>query len=332
MKFERSEVRTGIFFVATFGLLLGVVLLLTAPGLFRSLKEFEVFFDNAGGLKPGASVNLGGRKIGQVLQIDSPVPRALRPTQHPDYEVLVKIRVDSSARVYRDAVARMGSNGLLAEMMIDFVQGNEESGVAERGSTFIGERQLDVSSVAAKAIKTLEPVAAAAESTLKDLKVTIGTLNAFFGQGFDLQASIANIRRVGENFASLSGKDGSLGLALENIRVLTEKLASEDGALSQTLKKARDAMEQLSKDKALEKTLANLRGLTDRADRIISGLGPKLEQSMTNFEQFTDTLKRQPWRIIYPTTKTYPADQPGTSPAATPKPAVRKAVPVKKKS
>lgn len=330
MKFERKEVRTGIFFVATFGLLLGVVLFLTAPGLFRPLKEFEVFFDNAGGLKPGASVNLGGRKIGQVLEIDSPVPRVLRPTQHPDFEVLVKIRVDRSARVYNDAVARMGSNGLLAEMMIDFVQGNEESGLAQRGSTFIGERQLDVGSVAAKAIKTLEPVAAAAESTLKDLKVTIGTLNAFFGQGSDLQASISNIRRVGENFAAVSGKDGALGLSLENIRALTEKLGAEDGPLMQTLKKARDAMAQLSKDNALEKSIANLRAVTDRADRLLSTLQPKLNQTMTNVEELTDTLKRQPWRIIYPTTKKYPADD--APPAPTPKPAGRKAVPVKKKS
>ena len=327
MKFERSEIRTGVFFVATFGLLLGVVLFLTAPGLFRSLKEFEVFFDNAGGLKPGASVNLGGRKIGQVLAIESPVPKAIRPTQHPDFEVLVKIRVDRSAKVYRDAVARMGANGLLAEMMIDFVQGNEESGLAERGSTFIGERQLDVSSVAAKAIKTLKPVAAAAEATLKDLKVTIGTLNGFFGQGSDLQASISNIRRVGENMASISSKEGSLGVALENVRVLTERLASEDGPLTQALKKARDAMDQLSKDNALQKTLANIRTASERLERLLTGLQPKLNQTATNAEQLTDTLKRQPWRIIYPTTKDYPADT--AAPAPTPAP--RKAVPAKRK-
>ncbi len=324
MKFERSEVRTGIFFVSTFVLLLGVVLFLTAPGLFRPLKEFEVFFDNAGGLKPGASVNLGGRKIGQVLDIESPVPKAIRPTQHPDFEVLVRIRVDRSAKVYRDAVARMGSNGLLAEMMIDFVQGNEESGLAERGSTFIGERQLDVSSVAAKAIKTLEPVAAAAEATLKDLKVTIGTLNGFFGQGSDLQASISNIRRVGENMAAISSKEGSLGVAMENVRVLTERLASDDGPLTQALKKARDAMDQLSKDNALQKTLANIRSVSERLERILAGLQPKLSETATNAAQLTDTLKRQPWRIIYPTTKDYP-------PEAAPTPTPRKAVPAKKK-
>ena len=334
MKFERTEVRTGIFFIATFGLLLGVVLFLTAPGLFRPLKEFEVFFDNAGGLKPGASVNLGGRKIGQVIAIESPVPKVLRPTQHPDYEVLVKIRVDRNAKVYRDAVARMAANGLLAEMMIDFVQGNEESGLAQRGDTFIGERQLDVSSVAAKAIKTLEPVAAAAESTLKDLKVTISTLNAFFGQGSDLQASIANIRRVGENIAVLTNKDGTLGLALENIRAMTEKLASEDGPLNQTLRKARDAMEQLSKDKALEKTLANMRAATARLESLLAGVQPKLSQTATNVEQLTDTLKRQPWRVIFPVTKKYPEDEArnaaATRPAPKPTPPPRRAVRVKK--
>jgi virulence factor Mce-like protein len=333
MKFERTEVRTGIFFVATFGLLLGVVLFLTAPGLFRPLKEFEVFFDNAGGLKPGASVNLGGRKIGQVLEIESPVPKVLRPTQHPDYEVLVKIQVDRNAKVYRDAVARMGANGLLAEMMVDFVQGNEESGLAQRGDTFIGERQPDVGSVAAKAIKTLEPVAAAAESTLKDLKVTISTLNGFFGQGSDLQASIANIRRVGENIAVLTNKDGTLGLALENIRGMTEKLASEDGPLNQTLKKARDAMDQLGKDKALEKTLANAKAATARLNALLGGVQPQLTQTATNVEQLTDTLKRQPWRVIFPVTKKYPEDDlpkptPTPPPKAKPKPtpAPRKAV------
>ena len=325
MKFERTEVRTGIFFVATFGLLLGVVLFLTAPGLFRPLKEFEVFFDNAGGLKPGAAVNLGGRKIGQVLEIESPVPKVLRPTQHPDYEVLVKIQVDKNARVYRDAVARMGAFGLLAEMMVDFVQGNEESGLAQRGDTFIGERQPDVGSVAAKAIKTLEPVAAAAESTLKDLKVTISTLNGFFGQGSDLQASIANIRRVGENIAVLTNKDGTLGLALENVRAMTEKLAAEDGPLNQTLKKARDAMEQLSKDKALQKAIANLRDSSARLESILSDVKPKLSQTATNAEQLTDTLKRQPWRVIFPVTKKYPEDNlPKATPTPTPPP--RKAV------
>ncbi len=336
MKFERTEVRTGIFFVASFAkqLLLGVVLFLTAPGLFRPLKEFEVFFDNAGGLKPGASVNLGGRKIGQVLEIESPVPKVLRPTQHPDYEVLVKIQVDRNAKVYRDAVARMGATGLLAEMMVDFVQYVEEAGLAQRGDTFIGERQPEHSPRSPpSAIKTLEPAAAAAESTLKDLKVTISTLNTFFGQGSDLQASIANIRRVGENIAVLTNRlTARSAWRSRNVRAMTGKLASEEGPLNQTLKKARDAMDQLGKDKALEASSRTSKAATARLNALLSGVQPQLTQTATNVEQLTDTLKRQPWRVIFPVTKKYPEDDlPKTTatpapPKPKPTPAPRKAV------
>jgi hypothetical protein len=31
----------------------------------------------------------------------------------------------------------------------------------------------------------------------------------------------------------------------------------------------------------------------------------------TNLEQATDTVKRQPWRLIFPVTKKYPSPSPG---------------------
>lgn len=306
MRFERTEIKTGIFFVLTFGILLLVVLYLAAPDVFKQRREFEIFFDNAGGLKPGAAVNLAGRKIGQVISIESPVAKKLRP--RPDMEVLAILRVDASARVFRDASARMVAYGLLAELQIDFVRGNEESGLAESGTTFIGEREGSINDSASKAIKTLEPVAAAAEATIKDLRVTVGTLNAFFGQGSDLQASITNIKRVGENLGHLTEKDGALGLAIENIRVLSGKLASDTGSLMQTLAGLKEATDQLTKKKQLEQTLASLRAAAAKAERLIGGLEPKLAGTLRNVEQLTDTLKRQPWRVIWPSTKKYPED------------------------
>ncbi len=325
MRFERSEIKTGVFVVATFGLLLLVVLYLSAPGIFRDEKEFEIFLDNTGGLKPGAAVNLAGRKIGQVLSIESPVPKKLRPTSQPTYEVLVSLRVDATARVYRDASARIVAFGLLAEYQVDFVKGNEESGLAERGSTFIGEREGSLTDAAAKAIKTLEPVALAAETTLKDLRVTIGTLNGFFGQGSELQTSITSIRHVGENITMLTAKDGSLGIALENIRQLTGKLAADKGDLMVTLAKLKDAADQLVAKRQLAEAISNLRGFAEGANRALAKLEPALSSTLHNMEQLTDTLKRQPWRVIFPVTKKYPDDN---APRATPTPASkpRKAV------
>jgi hypothetical protein len=34
----------------------------------------------------------------------------------------------------------------------------------------------------------------------------------------------------------------------------------------------------------------------------------KMSDAIKNADQFTDTIKRQPWRLIWPSTKTYPED------------------------
>src|SRR5262247_4334668 len=61
MQLERNEILTGL------------LVLLGAPGLFRPLVTYRIYFDNAAGIKQGAPVMLAGRKIGQVQKLYSPV-------------------------------------------------------------------------------------------------------------------------------------------------------------------------------------------------------------------------------------------------------------------
>jgi hypothetical protein len=41
----------------------------------------------------------------------------------------------------------------------------------------------------------------------------------------------------------------------------------------------------------------------------ISSLGPDLTETGENVRDLTDTVKRQPWRLVWPTTKKYPEDE-----------------------
>src|SRR5437660_10383018 len=75
MQLQRNEVLTGLLVVATLAVLTGILVLLGAPGLFRPLTTYKIYFDNAAGIKLGAPVLLAGRKIGQVAQLYSPVSR-----------------------------------------------------------------------------------------------------------------------------------------------------------------------------------------------------------------------------------------------------------------
>src|SRR5580704_9956730 len=101
MQILRNEIRTGILVILTIGLTVGVVLYLSAPGLFRPVVHYKIFFDDAAAIKPGASVMLAGRKIGTVEYIQSPVPMAQRPPGRLDDEVMITVQVARDAEVFK---------------------------------------------------------------------------------------------------------------------------------------------------------------------------------------------------------------------------------------
>src|SRR5882724_11929164 len=73
MQLEKNEILTGLLVIGTIGVIAFLLVLLGAPGLFRPLVTYRVYFDNAAGIKQGAVVMLAGRKIGQVGKLYSPV-------------------------------------------------------------------------------------------------------------------------------------------------------------------------------------------------------------------------------------------------------------------
>src|SRR2546425_6167859 len=193
MQLQRNEIMTGLLVIGTIAVLVFILVLLGAPGLFRPLATYKIYLDNAAGIKQGAPVMLAGRKIGQVQRLYSPVSKeedrraqeaadALHPPDpnapptpadgKPRFEVRVDVQVDKSALVYRDAKTRLMQLGLLGEMAIDITQGMETSGRARDGEMFAGERIPDFSEAAAKMLEVIKPVAAEATPTMKDLEQT----------------------------------------------------------------------------------------------------------------------------------------------------------------
>src|SRR6184192_3139714 len=75
MRLQRNEIMTGLLVIGTIAVVAFLLVLLGAPGLFRPLVTYKIYFDNAAGIKQGAVVMLAGRKIGQVQKLYSPVSR-----------------------------------------------------------------------------------------------------------------------------------------------------------------------------------------------------------------------------------------------------------------
>ena len=307
MQLQRNEIMTGLLVIGTIAVLAFILVLLGAPGLFRPLVTYKVYFDNAAGIKQGAPVMLAGRKIGQVQKLYSPVSpeeekqaekaeAAIHPPEatanpsptatpgKPRFEVRVDVQVDKKAKVYRDAHARMMQLGLLGDMAIDITQGTEASGRAKDGEIFAGERTPDLGAAAAKMLEVIKPVAAEATTTMKDLQQTAQNLNRLTDENSELTLALGQFKTFGEHLVDLSAPDSALSHSLTNIEKISNSLTENDN---------------------IEVTLQNLRRSSEKLKITVTDLGPVGE----NLKQFSETIKTQPWRLIWPSTKKYPEEQ-----------------------
>jgi ABC-type transporter Mla subunit MlaD len=309
MQLQRNEVLTGLLVLATIAVLTFILILLGAPGLFRPLVTYRIYMDNAAGIKQGAPVLLAGRKIGQVDKLFSPVSKeeaakavaaaeALHsgdpsptPADKPKYEARIDVKVDRNALVYRDARTRLITLGLLGEVAIDITQGNDSSGRANDGEIFAGERVPDFGESISKMLDIVKPVAAEATNTLKELQTTAQNLSRITDENSQLNMGLAQFRTFVENLTSLTARDSSLSIALKNIEKISTDLSSNDN-IKITLQNFRESSDKL------KSTLDDL-----------NQLGPDLKTSGTNIKEFTETVKAQPWRLIWPSTKKYPQDE-----------------------
>src|SRR6266568_1696839 len=109
MNIFREEIRTGLLVLFSLAALVALLLYLGAPGVFIPQKSFIIYVDNASGIKQGAEVALGGRKIGQVIRLHSPVPKAERPD--PNKETKIEVKVNRSAQIYTKVRCMITSSG-----------------------------------------------------------------------------------------------------------------------------------------------------------------------------------------------------------------------------
>jgi ABC-type transporter Mla subunit MlaD len=218
MQIHKNEITTGILVLVTFGVLITILVIIGMPGVIKPLNTYRIYYDNANGIRPGAPVLLAGREIGKVTALQSPVPLEKRPTGHPDFEVSIDVQVARDAEIYHTVTVHLTQQGLMGQEVIDFVRGDESTGLAENHTEFVGERVPDISEA------------------------------------------------VADNMKRLTGPGSDLALTIKNAKTFMETLNNS-----------------------------------------------QIPQVIKNTEQFTDTLKREPWRLLWPSTKSYPGDDQPTS-------------------
>ena len=198
------------------------------------------------------------------------------------------MKVDKTALVYKDAQARLMSLGLLGDTAIDITQGNESSGRASDGEVFVGERVPDFGEAVAKLLDVVKPVALEATNTMKELQSTAQNLSHITDDNSQLNLALIQFRLFGEHLNEITAPEGSLSKSLKHIEEISADLTSNDN---------------------IKVTLQNFRNSSEKLKSMMNNLAPDLKASGDNIKDLTETVRTQPWRLIWPSTKKYPQDE-----------------------
>jgi ABC-type transporter Mla subunit MlaD len=208
--------------------------------------------------------------------------------------------------VYRDARVQLIQLGLLGDMAIDFTQGTESSGRAREGDMFAGERNPDLGTAAAKMLEVIKPVAAEATNTMKELELTAQNLSKITDQNSELNQALGKFKEFGGHLVDLTAPEGPLTESLTNLQTITHSLTENDN---------------------IKVTLQNFRDSSEKLKSTMRDLAPVGQ----NIAEFSETVKTQPWRLIWPSTRK-PPEQPAAAAASEGNITVRKTAKAKVKA
>lgn len=96
-------------------------------------------FENAGGLKSGASVEIAGVKIGTVGSV-----------QLNNYQALVGLTITKNVKIQDDAIASIKTAGLLGEKYLEITPGASDRILRNGGSIRETESAIDIQDLIAK--------------------------------------------------------------------------------------------------------------------------------------------------------------------------------------
>jgi ABC-type transporter Mla subunit MlaD len=103
-----------------------------------------------------------------------------------------------------------------------------------------------------------------------------------------------------------------------------DKLTRPDSSLNKTLKNAEKVTAELSGNKDIGGTLHNLKETSAQLNTTVADLSVQFKKVGQNLTEASDTVKRQPWRLIWPSTEKYDSESRIAPPQPRPTPSPRK--------
>ncbi len=285
----------GVISLALVLLAVSIFLVGETGAVFGERYQLTALMPSANGLIEGASVRVAGQDVGKVARIEFVAPEDRRS---PDQVLKVTLAIDRRVRdqIRSDSEARLRTQGLLGDKMVDISPGSPDARVLEEGDTLITAVAIDYEQMIGSAAELVEDVGSmvrnlriiadsllagegAAGKLLKDsalyveLLNTSRSLNRFLGTVSEGEGALARLARD-------EGLYEDLRSVMAGLDTLTAMMLHGEGTLSLLLTD--------------ESLYARLESTSARADSMLLALEQgqgALGQMLTDQEIYEELLK-----------------------------------------
>lgn len=313
-----DQVRVGLVLIAALTILsLGVLLIGDIGDVFGRRYRLVTLMESAAGLVPGAPVQVAGQNVGQVDRIEFIRPED-RPRSGEAVAVWLGVNVGIREQIRSDSRARVRTQGLLGDRLIDIEPGSADQRVLEEGDTVAAAPALSYQELlgqAADAVQSLTTLSRDLTDALAGVARGEGTLgrllvdDSLYAQLVELSAGVnAVLGPLGEG-------EGALGRLLRD-ESLYERLVSATArldSLSEDVLQGEGTLGRLVRSDSLYRALAasaaradSLLGAVSRGEgmmgRLVTDerLYEELLKTVVDLNALVQELRADPDRFIPP--------------------------------
>lgn len=260
-------------------------------------------YRNVAGLSSGTQVTYEGFSLGHVAAI-----KPQRNDQGISYQV--ELRVSRDWKIPEDSVARIHSNGLLAETVVDISEGSSGR-FLDAGATLRGDQGADLFAALGEIAggfgelkkNGIEPLLATLHKTALELDGELGKRVPLILD--DVDSLVAKLDSSANHLGGILNAETELKAqriinnvdhASADFRSLTASLAEVKDAASGLVIKL-DSMVGQAKPE-LQQSIQELRSVMERVSRYSDGILHNLDSTSRNMSEFSRQIRENPGRLI----------------------------------
>lgn len=289
---------------ARVGLVILVSLVILAVGLLFVGRTGSVFgeryrlvtlMESAAGLTPGGAVQLAGQPVGQVERIQL-IPVDRRPSEGHAVAIWLSINRSVQDQIRADSRARVRTQGLLGDRLIDIQPGSPSAVVLQPGDTLEASEPLDYQRVlneAEGAVRNLTDITRDLTGITRGLVEGEGTVGRLLTDPALYERLVDVGGRLDTALAAVNRQDGTLG-RLVHQETLYDRLLSSMAAMDTVTGRLAAGQGTLGRLMASDSVYLRLAAAADRADSLLARLesGEGSAGRMLTDDRFYEELLR----------------------------------------